>query len=88
MQIHTTGIIVAILGVTVGAVTLGWRIGKNGSKAHGAIYDKIADETKDKIDGGHCHSAMESVNTRMGDFQKHVDTRFDDVIKLIEKNGK
>lgn len=77
MQLPAPGIIVGFVTITIAATTLGFRIGKNGSKAHGKLYEKI----NGKVDTEECHRAQDGI-------KEHMDTRFDDVIRLIEKNGK
>ena len=83
MQISPTWIISGI-GIIIAATTLGWRIGKNGSKAHAEIYKEV----KNKVEITECHRAQDSIGKNIDDTRKHLSDKIDMTIKLLEKNGK
>ena len=92
MQIPLPGLVITLIGVSATVLTVGYRIGKNGSKAHGAIYKKV----EDKVEITECHVAQARVAKSQDDLKDHINIRFDSTDKrlddlreiVVKKNGK
>ena len=53
-----------------------------------SISLKFARSGRNKyVDKESCHIAMDSVNLRITELGKHIDTRFDDLKDFLVKNG-